>query len=90
MSDDTLEQVSAEEYEKRNQEYEDGMNKAYRRAARDIKIAIKEELIKKCEECVSTMILLKYICADEIVTIDTVNRKIRSLKIDINDLMIGD
>ena len=78
---DHIEQVSPEEYEKRNQEYEDGMNKAYRRAGRDIKIGIKEELIKKCEECVSTMILLKYIGPDEIVTIDTVNRKIRSLKI---------
>lgn len=86
MTDNIIDEISAEEYEKRNQEYEDGMDKAYRQAGRDIKIGIKEELIKKCEACISTMILLKYIGPDEIVTVDSINRKIISLKLDINTL----
>lgn len=59
MSEDIVEEMS-----------EKTLEGAYRQAGRDFKIGIKELLIERCEECISTMIFLQFVIPEKIVTVD--------------------
>lgn len=89
MSEHIVDEISAEDRERRNQEYEDSINKAYENVGTDIKIGVAQKMISDCEECIGYLELFKFVFSDKPITVELLQERIKILKHSIYSLTKG-